>query len=59
MGWRSRTSKVIDLVHFEENGESDVVSHEGEIGMMNPMFNILLLTGKEIVQHSHFVALTH
>jgi hypothetical protein len=40
---------MIDLVDLEHDWLGDVVDDKGEVGMVQPVLDILLLAGEEIV----------
>mmetsp|Transcript_33807 Transcript_33807/g.40500 ORF Transcript_33807/g.40500 Transcript_33807/m.40500 type:complete len:225 (-) Transcript_33807:210-884(-) len=59
MRGRGGTGQVVDLVHLLHDAFRHVVYDETEIGMVEPVFDVLLLSGEEVVEDGDFVALHH
>ena len=53
---RSRTGKVVNLVHFHTEGLSDIVPDQFELGILEKMRNVLFATGKEVVETQNLMA---
>ena len=47
---RSRTGQVVNLVHFHTKGFSHIVPDQLKFGIAEEMGNVLLATGKEVVE---------
>mmetsp|Transcript_11584 Transcript_11584/g.32909 ORF Transcript_11584/g.32909 Transcript_11584/m.32909 type:complete len:329 (+) Transcript_11584:1992-2978(+) len=50
---------MVDLINFDHDGLRNVVNAKGEVGMVEPMRNVLLAAGEHIVEDDHFMSLHH
>jgi hypothetical protein len=48
---------VVDLVDLNVEGIDDVVLEKGEVGVPDPVLDVLALAGEQVVHHVHDVAL--
>ena len=54
--WRGGTGQVVDFVHFDVEGEGDIVADDFEARVGEQVFDVLLGTGEEIVHADDFAA---
>ena len=44
---------MIYLVHFQVNGQSDIMVDELKVGVVDPVVNVPLAPSEEVVNNSH------
>lgn len=59
MGRTGGTRQVVNLVHLQHDGFGHVVHDQLEAGMVQPVLDVLALTGEEVVDYDHLVPLHH
>ena len=56
MHWRCGACEVVNLIHFDEEGGSDIVPDDLEIGVAHEMENVAFVAGEVIVKADDFIA---
>lgn len=49
---RSRAGEVINLINFDSDWFSNIMNNEAKVWVEQPVLNVLLLTGEEVVEDS-------
>jgi len=57
MDRRSRTSKVVNLIHLGKKGVNDIMTQEFKIRMTQEMTDVISAPGKKVVDADHVVTL--
>jgi hypothetical protein len=57
MNRAGRTGKIVDLIHFDIEWETDVMSDDFEIGVIDQIDNVAFCAGKEIVDANDLMAI--
>jgi hypothetical protein len=57
MTWGGGTCEVVDLVHFQPDWLSDIVSHEFEIRQLQQMRDVRFLAREKVIEADDIVAL--